>query len=192
MALSKRNALWLALRFAFVFLKPIQNLAAKPLISSGCFSAYRTDILRKVGEWSTRAMAEDMDLTWTLYPWGCGVRFAPYAPSLIESLLPTSPPLRAILPPLCCGSKGERLVSLEWRWSLPRAFNSTRFGRAVRAILLEGSLAAHAFDLIIFGLPIRFLGSLWRSGRKRLFWGVASAAVLVQAAALVSMVYWSR
>jgi hypothetical protein len=100
--------------------------------------------------------------------------------------------VRAILPPLFCGSKDKRLVSLEWRSSLPRAFNPTMFGRAARAILLDGSLAAHAFDLIVFGLPVRFLGALWRSGRRRLFWGVASAVVLLQAAAFISMVYWSR
>jgi biofilm PGA synthesis N-glycosyltransferase PgaC len=65
--------------FAFAFLKPIQNLVEKPLISSGCFSAYRTEVLRKVGGWSNRTMAEDMDLTWTLYRSGYGVRFAPEA-----------------------------------------------------------------------------------------------------------------
>jgi hypothetical protein len=66
------------------------------------------------------------------------------------------------------------------------------FGRAARAMLLNGSLAAHAFDLIVFGAPVRFLGSLWRSGRRRMFWGIASAAVLLQAAPFAIMVYWSR
>ncbi len=41
--------------------------SSKPLISSGCFSVYRTGELREAGGWSTRTMAEDMDLTWTLY-----------------------------------------------------------------------------------------------------------------------------
>lgn len=61
--------------FAFSFYKPIQDLVGKPLISSGCFSAYRTEILRQAGGWSTRTMAEDMDLTWTLYQAGWKVRF---------------------------------------------------------------------------------------------------------------------
>ena len=61
--------------FAFTFFKPIQDMLGKPLISSGCFSAYRTDVLRKVGGWSTRTLAEDMDLTWTLYSAGWKVRF---------------------------------------------------------------------------------------------------------------------
>src|SRR5689334_3208125 len=53
--------------FAFTFYKPVQDFFEKPFISSGCFSAYRTEVLREVGGWSTRTMAEDMDLTWTLY-----------------------------------------------------------------------------------------------------------------------------
>lgn len=65
--------------FAFTFLKPIQDVAGKPLISSGCFSAYRTHVLREVGGWSNRTMAEDMDLTWTFYRCGYGVKFVPEA-----------------------------------------------------------------------------------------------------------------
>ncbi|MGB3940050.1 MAG: glycosyltransferase family 2 protein [Candidatus Manganitrophaceae bacterium] len=65
--------------FAFTFFKPIQNYYEKPLISSGCFSAYRTDALRAVGGWSTRTMAEDMDLTWSFYQRGDKVRFVPEA-----------------------------------------------------------------------------------------------------------------
>ncbi len=61
--------------FAFSFFKPIQDYYGKPLISSGCFSLYRTDILRELGGWSTRTLAEDMDLTWSLYERGHKVRF---------------------------------------------------------------------------------------------------------------------
>jgi len=65
--------------FAFGFFKPIQDHYGRPLISSGCFSAYRTDALRECGGWSGRTMAEDMDLTWSLYERGWGVRFVPEA-----------------------------------------------------------------------------------------------------------------
>jgi len=65
--------------FAFSFYKPIQDYYERPLIASGCFSAYRTDILRAMGGWSTRTVAEDMDLTWTFYQAGHGVRFIPEA-----------------------------------------------------------------------------------------------------------------
>jgi len=61
--------------FAFTFFKPIQDYYDKPLISSGCFSMYRTDILKKNGGWSTRTLAEDMDLTWSFYKDGHKVRF---------------------------------------------------------------------------------------------------------------------
>lgn len=64
---------------AFSWYKPIQDYYEKPLISSGCFSVYRTDLLRAVGGWSTRTMAEDMDLTWTFYQRGHAVRFIPEA-----------------------------------------------------------------------------------------------------------------
>lgn len=67
--------------YAFTFYKPIQDHYAKPLISSGCFSVYRTKILKANGGWNTRTMAEDMDLTWTFYQLGHKVRFVPEAVS---------------------------------------------------------------------------------------------------------------
>lgn len=65
--------------FAFTFYKVIQDYYEKPLISSGCFSVYRTEILKENDGWSTRTMAEDMDLTWRFYQAGYGVRFVPEA-----------------------------------------------------------------------------------------------------------------
>ena len=64
---------------AFSFFKRIQDHYGKPLISSGCFSMYRTAELRAAGGWSTRTMAEDMDLTWTMYQADHRVRFVPDA-----------------------------------------------------------------------------------------------------------------
>jgi poly-beta-1,6-N-acetyl-D-glucosamine synthase len=64
---------------AFSFYKRIQDHYGKPLISSGCFSVYRTADVRAAGGWSTRTMAEDMDLTWTMYQAGQKVRFMPDA-----------------------------------------------------------------------------------------------------------------
>jgi biofilm PGA synthesis N-glycosyltransferase PgaC len=64
---------------AFTFYKPIQNYYHKPLISSGCFSAYRTKMLRDTGGWSNRTLAEDVDLTWSFYAQGHQVRFIPEA-----------------------------------------------------------------------------------------------------------------
>jgi cellulose synthase/poly-beta-1,6-N-acetylglucosamine synthase-like glycosyltransferase len=65
--------------FAFTLYKPIQDEYGVPMISSGCFSAYRADVLRARGGWSNRTMAEDMDLTWGLHEAGLGVRFVPEA-----------------------------------------------------------------------------------------------------------------
>lgn len=65
--------------FAFTFFKAIQDTFEKPLISSGCFSAYRARRVREAGGWSNRTMAEDMDLTWSLYRAGHKVRFVPDA-----------------------------------------------------------------------------------------------------------------
>jgi len=65
--------------FAFTFYKRLQEYYGKPLISSGCFSMYRTDALRAQGGWSDRTLAEDMDLTWSLYQTGCEVHFVPRA-----------------------------------------------------------------------------------------------------------------
>ena len=65
--------------FAFSFYKPIQDHYGVPLVSSGCFSMYRTDVLRAHGGWSNRTMAEDMDLTWQFHQCGHRVRFVPAA-----------------------------------------------------------------------------------------------------------------
>jgi cellulose synthase/poly-beta-1,6-N-acetylglucosamine synthase-like glycosyltransferase len=65
--------------FAFTFYKQVQNYYGKPLISSGCFSMYRTDALRAQGGWSTRTLAEDMDLTWSFYQAQQRVTFVPTA-----------------------------------------------------------------------------------------------------------------
>jgi len=65
--------------FAFGFCKPIQDYYERPLICSGCFGVYKTDILRDNGGWQTRTMAEDMDLTWSFYHKKHKVRFIPDA-----------------------------------------------------------------------------------------------------------------
>ncbi len=78
------NTLWERGRYieyllAFTWYKPIQDYYQKPLISSGCFSMYRTQILKENGGWPTRTLAEDMDLTWEFYEKGYSVRFIPEA-----------------------------------------------------------------------------------------------------------------
>ena len=65
--------------FAFTFYKQVQDYYGKPLISSGCFSMYRKYMLLAQGGWSTRTLAEDMDLTWSFYQAGHKIRFIPQA-----------------------------------------------------------------------------------------------------------------
>lgn len=65
--------------FAFTFYKQVQDQWGAPMISSGCCSMYRTGPVREAGGWSTRTMAEDMDLTWTLCQRAWTVRFVPSA-----------------------------------------------------------------------------------------------------------------
>lgn len=65
--------------FAFTYYKQVQEYYGKPLISSGCFSMYRTALLRAQAGWSDRTLAEDMDLTWAFYQAGHEVRFVPEA-----------------------------------------------------------------------------------------------------------------
>ena len=64
---------------AFSFFKRVQDHYGKPLISSGCFSIYRTAEVRAIGGWSDRTVSEDMDLTWTMYGAERSVRFLPEA-----------------------------------------------------------------------------------------------------------------
>jgi cellulose synthase/poly-beta-1,6-N-acetylglucosamine synthase-like glycosyltransferase len=78
--------------FAFTWYKRLQDYYEKPLISSGCFSMYRTNTLRQMGGWSDRTLAEDVDLTWSLYQAGLRVRFVPEAVAL-----PVEPPNFAFL-----------------------------------------------------------------------------------------------
>ena len=67
--------------YSFAFAKQVQDFYKRPLISSGCFSLYRTETLRATGGWETRTVTEDMDLTWTFYERGKKVRFVPEAVS---------------------------------------------------------------------------------------------------------------
>lgn len=65
----------------FSFFKRVQDHFGKPLISSGCFSIYRTREVRSIGGWSDRTVSEDMDLTWTMFRADRKVRFLPEAVS---------------------------------------------------------------------------------------------------------------
>ncbi|MFA6574088.1 MAG: glycosyltransferase family 2 protein [Nocardioides sp.] len=110
---------------SFTFYKPTQDYYGKPLISSGCFSAYRTTVLRDAGGWSERTRAEDMDLTWTFYQLGHKVRFIPEA-----VCYPIEPhDLDFMGKQLKRWSHGfVQNVALHWKGILPLPFLSTVVG----------------------------------------------------------------
>jgi cellulose synthase/poly-beta-1,6-N-acetylglucosamine synthase-like glycosyltransferase len=137
--------------FAFTYYKRLQDYYGRPLISSGCFSMYRTAILRAHGGWSTRTLAEDMDLTWTLYQAGHGVRFVPDA-------------VCYPIEPHTFGLMGKQLrrwshgfiqnVKLHWRGLL-----KVSYLRSAVAVAFWDATIAAALYLVL--LPILTLASPW-------------------------------
>jgi cellulose synthase/poly-beta-1,6-N-acetylglucosamine synthase-like glycosyltransferase len=66
--------------FVFSWFKRIQNYYQRSLICSGCYSIFKTSTLRWLGGYPVETLAEDMDLTWTLYRKNIGrVLFVPDA-----------------------------------------------------------------------------------------------------------------
>ena len=68
---QKIETLWERGRFieymyGIILNKSAQNHIGAVMVSSGCFSIFRTDILNKFGGFKQRTMAEDMDLTWEM------------------------------------------------------------------------------------------------------------------------------
>ena len=130
--------------YSFTFHKPVQDVFGRPLISSGCFSMYRTEELCAVGGWSDRTMAEDMDLTWTFSERGHRVRFVPEASSY-----PIEPPTLGFLSKqLRRWSHGfVQNVVLHWRGLL-----GVPYLRSVVAVGFFDALVSPALTLIV--LPV--------------------------------------
>ena len=127
--------------FAFSFFKPIQDHFGRPLISSGCLSIYRTDVLRQFGGWSDRTMAEDMDLTWSLYASGRTVRFV--ASAVCYPIEPTN--FRFLKCQLRRWSHGFwQNLSLHWREVLELPY-------------LRSTVAVMVWDAVITGVIVLFM-----------------------------------
>jgi biofilm PGA synthesis N-glycosyltransferase PgaC len=139
--------------FAFTFYKQIQDYYDKPLISSGCFSMYRTDVLRECGGWPVRTLAEDMDLTWTLYERGHRVRFMPEA-----VCYPVEPhDLHMMSKQLRRWSHGfVQNLSVHWRSVL-----SVPFLRSAVAVALWDAAIASAVYLFLVPLLAVILKAPW-------------------------------
>lgn len=135
--------------FAFTFYKQIQDYYETPLISSGCFSMYRTEVLRESDGWPTRTMAEDMDLTWSWYQAGHAVRFVPGA--VCYPLEPHD--LRFMAKQLERWSHGfVQNVALHWRGLLDVPFLRS----AVAVMLWDATVASLVYLLLIPVLSLAF------------------------------------
>ncbi len=136
---------------SFTFYKPTQDYYGKPLISSGCFSAYRTDRLLEAGGWSERTRAEDMDLTWTFYQAGHKVRFVPDA-----VCYPIEPhDFDFMSTQLKRWSHGfVQNVRLHWKGILPLSFLSTLVG-----VALFDAVVASLIYLIVLPLLVVILAA---------------------------------
>jgi biofilm PGA synthesis N-glycosyltransferase PgaC len=138
---------------SFTFYKPTQDYYGKPLIASGCFSAYRTERLREAGGWSERTRAEDMDLTWTFYQSGHRVRFVPEA--LCYPIEPHD--LDFMGKQLKRWSHGfVQNVRLHWKGILPLGFLSTVVG-----VAMFDAVVASVIYLFVLPVLAVVLNSPW-------------------------------
>jgi biofilm PGA synthesis N-glycosyltransferase PgaC len=162
--------------FAFSFYKQVQDYYGKPIIASGCFSMYRSEVLRSCGGWSTRTMAEDMDLTWTFYQAGHSVRFIPEA-----VCYPVEPHTCGFLyTQLRRWSHGfVQNVRLHWRGLLDVPYLRSAVGVA----LWDATIASVGF-LALIPLLAFWLGSPW----PLLAYVIDGPAILVPVVAAA----WSR
>jgi poly-beta-1,6-N-acetyl-D-glucosamine synthase len=153
--------------FAFSFYKQVQDYYGHPLIASGCFSMYRTATLLACGGWSTRTLAEDMDLTWTFYQAGRAVRFVPEA-----ICYPIEPhDYRHLGAQLRRWSHGfVQNVRLHWKGLLDVPFLRS----AVAVTAWDASIASVAFLLV---LPV--LAVVFRSAWPLLGYVIDLPAILI-------------
>ncbi len=165
---------------AFAFYKPIQDYFTKPLIASGCFSIYRTDVLLAHGGWPTRTMAEDMDLTWSMYQQGRRVRFVPEA--VCYPIEPHN--FHFMRKQLRRWSHGfMQNVQLHWRGLLPIGFLRWVIGVAlwestIASVIylfivpLTALLTRNPLVLIVYVLdaPALMVPVLMQASRRREFW----------------------
>lgn len=141
---------------SFTFYKPTQDYYGKPLISSGCFSAYRTAALREAGGWSERTRAEDMDLTWSFYQAGQRVRFVPEA--VCYPIEPND--LDFMSKQLKRWSHGfVQNVTLHWKGILPLPFLSTVVGVALFDAVVASLIYLIVVPVlaVVFGNPLILL-----------------------------------
>ena len=184
---------------AFAFYKPIQDYFTKPLIASGCFSIYRTEILLAHGGWQTRTMAEDMDLTWSMYQQGRTVRFVPEA--VCYPIEPHN--FHFMSKQLKRWSHGfMQNVQLHWRGLLPVSFLRSVIGVAlwestIASIIYLGVvpmaaiLSGNPIVLIVYVLdaPALLVPVLMQASKRNEFWKALASVPAFFVLRLVNCVF---
>jgi cellulose synthase/poly-beta-1,6-N-acetylglucosamine synthase-like glycosyltransferase len=170
--------------FAFSFFRNVQDFFGRPLVASGCFCAFRTDLVRKVGGWPHDTLAEDMDLTWQLYLLGKYVRFVPAA-----QCFPVEPPdfkfLKTQLTRWCHGfiqcvqKYGLKILQIPTLWLLVVVgFLDSVIGSIANLILvpLLAVFAHPAFLLLyIVDAPMMLTALIYQGIKRRDLWRSLSA-----------------
>jgi biofilm PGA synthesis N-glycosyltransferase PgaC len=151
------RTLWERARFveyllAFGVFKPVQDWYRCPMVASGCFALYRTEIIKDLGGFPTETVGEDLDLTWRLYEAGESIKYVSRA-----ICYPVEPPdLRFMRKQLT-------------RWSHGFAQNVRLHGRGILGVpMLRSFVIVAGLDALLAGLlylivmPILVVAYGWR------------------------------
>jgi biofilm PGA synthesis N-glycosyltransferase PgaC len=157
MVLPQRiRTVWERARFveyllAFGVIKPVQDWYRHPMVASGCFALYRTEVVRAVGGFPTETVGEDLDLTWRLYEAGESIKYVSRA-----VCYPVEPPNLHFM--------RKQLA----RWSHGFVQNVRLHGRRIldvpmlRAFVIVASLDALLALLYLAMTPVLLLSAGWR------------------------------
>ncbi|MBN1641737.1 MAG: glycosyltransferase family 2 protein [Anaerolineae bacterium] len=140
------RTLWERARFveyllAFGVLKPVQDWYRCPMVASGCFALYRTEIVKALGGFPTETVGEDLDLTWRLYEAGESVKYVSRA-----ICYPVEPPSLFFM---------RRQLA---RWSHGFAQNVRLHGRRILGVpMLRSFVIVACLDTVVAGLVYAIL-----------------------------------
>ncbi len=113
------NNFWNTARFGqYVYgiglAKEAQDNIGVPLVSSGCFSLFKTALVRQLGGFPAEAIIEDIPLTWKAYIAGYSVKLVPKA-----VCYPIDPATREVYIKQCCRWQSGIFQSMAlYKWQL--------------------------------------------------------------------------
>ena len=136
--------------FGLSIFKSAQMNAGAIIVSSGCFSVFRTKHVKDMGGFQARTMAEDMDLTWEFLIHGYHIHYAPDS-----YCYPLDPPTYKIFK-----SQVERWYrSFFQNISVHQLRKNMKLGGFIYWYLLD-SITAPIIALIVFFYTSHFLAVL--------------------------------